>query len=89
MAIRLSQERLRLAGDAAGEMTEAEQAAALPAVAQVTARQQAVTGADGIASEAGGGDDDEDAECDAAFPGEEAVGLTPEDEFYADAWESR
>jgi transposase InsO family protein len=87
MAIRLSQERLRLAGEAAAEMTEAKQVAALPAVAQVTARQQA--GTDGIASEADGGDDDEDAECDAAFPGEEGVGPADEDEFYADAWESR
>jgi hypothetical protein len=89
MAIRLSQERLRLAGEAAREMTEAEQVAALPAVAQVTARQQVGTGADGISRGADGGDDDEDAECDAAFPGEEGVGPADEDEFYADAWESR
>jgi hypothetical protein len=89
MAIRLSQERLRLPGEAAGEMTEAEQVAALPTVAQVTARQQVGVGAGGIVREADGGDDDEEAECDAAFPGEEAAGLASEDEFYAEAWESR
>jgi len=89
MAIRLSQERLRLAGEAAGEMTEAERVAALPAVVQVTARQQADVGTDGIVREADGGDDDEDAECDAAFPSEEGTGPASEDEFYADAWETR
>ncbi len=53
MAVRLSQERLRLAGEAAaGEASEAEQAAALPAVAQVTARQQASAGIGSIATEA-------------------------------------
>jgi len=82
MAIRLSQERLRLAGDEAGGET-----AALPALAQVTARQQDAAG--GMAAEADGGDDDEDGECDAAFPGEEGTGPADEDDFYADAWETR
>jgi transposase InsO family protein len=82
MAIRLSQERLRLAGDEAGGET-----AALPALAQVTARQQDAVG--GMAAEADGGDDDEDGECDAAFPGEEGTGPADEDDFYADAWETR
>ena len=82
MAIRLSQERLRLAGDEAGGET-----AALPALAQVTARQQDAAG--GMAAEADGGDDDEDGECDAAFPGEDGTGPADEDDFYADAWETR
>jgi hypothetical protein len=42
-----------------------------------------------MAVEAAGGDDDEDGECDAAFSGEEGTGPADEDEFYADAWESR
>ncbi len=42
-----------------------------------------------MAAEADGGDDDEDAECDAAFPGEEGTGPSGEDDFYADAWETR
>jgi hypothetical protein len=87
MAIRLSQERLRLAGEAAaGETAEAEQVPALPVLAQVTARQQ---DAGGMAAEADGGDDDEDAECDAAFPGEESTGPADGDDFYANAWEIR
>ncbi|MER6076118.1 hypothetical protein ABT187_46760 [Streptomyces sp. NPDC001817] len=35
-----------------------------------------------------GGDDDEDDECEAAFPGDEEV-LLEEDEFYADIMDSR
>jgi transposase InsO family protein len=88
MAIRLSQERLRLSGDAAaGPAAGAEPAAALPAVEQVTARQQDVVGS--TAAEAAGGEDDEVGECDAPFPGEEDSGPADEDEFYADAWETR
>jgi transposase InsO family protein len=88
MAIRLSQERLRLSGDAAaGPAAGAEPAAALPAVEQVTARQQDVVGS--TAAEAAGGEDDEVGECEAPFPGEEDSGPADEDEFYADAWETR
>jgi len=88
MAIRLSQDRLRLAGDApAGQETAGARAAALPAVRQVTARQQ-LDAAAGDAR-AVGGDDDEDGECGAAFPGEEEPGQSDEDEFYAGAWETR
>lgn len=79
MAVRLSQERLRLAGDRG---TGAE----LAAIEQVTARQRHDAGSVVMAD---GGDDDEDAECDAAFPGEEETGPVDEDEFYADAWEIR
>ncbi|HEY3958653.1 MAG TPA: hypothetical protein VGM53_35265 [Streptosporangiaceae bacterium] len=84
MAVRLSQERLRLAGDA-----DAGQAAAggLPAVQRVTARQQQDGG--GMEPGAAGGDDDEDGEVEAAFPGEEEAGPAGEDEFYADAWQTR
>jgi transposase InsO family protein len=92
MAVRLSQERLRLTGESSGPKTPVEQVTALPAVQRVSAqqRQDAVL-ADGVA-EFDGGDDDEDAECDAAFPGEEETGpadQVDEDVFYADAWESR
>jgi transposase InsO family protein len=86
MAIRLSQERLVLAGETAVGETEAGQ---LPAVAQVIARQQDNVGVGNMTAEADGGDDDEDGECDAAFPGEEGTGSAGEDEFYADAWETR
>jgi hypothetical protein len=79
MAVRLSQERLRLAGDSG---TGAE----LAAIGRVSALQRHDAGS---AVMAGGGDDDEDAECDAAFPGEEETGPVDEDEFYADAWETR
>ncbi|GAA4617263.1 helix-turn-helix domain-containing protein [Actinoallomurus liliacearum] len=93
MAVRLSQERLRLTGETiTGPMMLAEQVTALPTVQRVSAQQrQEPTAADGVA-ELDGGDDDEDAECDAAFPGEEetvSAGEMDEDVFYADAWESR
>ncbi len=87
MAIRLSQERLRLSGDTADGQQTAEAAMELPAVQQVTARQRQEPA--GIAVEAAGGEDDEDGECDASFPGEEDSSLVDEDEFYADAWETR
>ncbi len=45
----------------------------MPAVARVTARQQDNAGVGSLAAEADG-DDDEDAECDPAFPGEEDAG---------------
>ena len=84
MAIRLSQERLRLSGGTApGQQT----AAGLPAVQQVTARQQQEPA--GVTAETACGDDDEDSECDAAFPGEEGSSPVDEDEFYAGAWETR
>jgi hypothetical protein len=84
MAVRLSQERLLLAGEvAAGQRPAAE----LSAVQQVTALQRRE--AAGIEVEAAVGDDDEDGECDAAFPGEEYGSPVDEHEFYADAWETR
>jgi len=79
MAARLSQERLRLAGDSGT-------AAELAVIEQVAARQRLDAGG---AVMADGGDDDEDAECDAAFPGEEEAGPVDEEEFYAGAWETR
>jgi transposase len=78
MAVRLSQERLRLAGGPAADE--------LPGIRQVTARQQQEEDTD---LPVGGGDDDEDGEVDAAFPGEEETSPVDEDEFYADAWETR
>ena len=89
MAVRLSQERLRLAGDTAiGQQSGAGQAAALPALQEVTSRQRQEP-APGTSLGGDGGDDDEDAECDAVFPGEEDTSPVDEDEFYADAWETR
>jgi hypothetical protein len=41
-----------------------------------------------VASVGAGGDDDRDDECDAAVP-EAANASGGEDDFYADAWESR
>ncbi|MET8337817.1 hypothetical protein [Streptosporangium canum] len=96
MAVRLSQERLRLAGqDERGEVAQ------LPSVRRLMALNtlpdegvsregspelQAVLSADADL----GGDDDEDDECEALFPGDEddAVAVD-ENDFYADTWESR
>ncbi|HEY3035998.1 MAG TPA: hypothetical protein VGJ54_15245, partial [Streptosporangiaceae bacterium] len=64
---------------------ERQAAAVLPTAQQVAARQ--LWEGAGVAGDAG--DDDEDSECDAAFPGEDGAGLADEDEFYADAWETR
>jgi transposase InsO family protein len=96
MAVRLSQERLRLIGDAATQAgTGTRQAAAVLPTAQQDAQQDAARqvreGAGVAADTAAGdaGDDDDDSECDAAFPGEDGAGLADEDDFYADAWETR
>lgn len=92
MAVRLSQERLRLVGD---DLPRAPGAGPARAPA---ARRIAVSSAlpgDGPelerAAEAGpgaGGDDDRDDECDAAVP-ETAQAPDREDDFYAEAWDTR
>ncbi|PYC87507.1 integrase [Streptomyces tateyamensis] len=96
MAVRLSQQRLRLLGQ--GEATD--DAAALPTARRVAAlyadtvqSQRVVEGSidpdSALTGEDLGGDDDEDEECDAPFPGDDQVSLAEEEDFYADAWESR
>jgi transposase InsO family protein len=95
MAVRLSQDRLRLVGEDAPEHEIAE----LPSVRRLAALG---TPGGGVVLEAApdvqvvastdpdlGGDDDEDDECEAAFPGDESVIPVDEDDYYADTWESR
>ncbi|MFG3207300.1 Mu transposase C-terminal domain-containing protein [Streptomyces sp. NPDC048192] len=96
MAVRLSQERLRLVGD---DDAPQDEVASLPSVRRLAALS--TPPGDGTDRDAGaelhvvpsveadlGGDDDEDAECEAPFPGD---GEAPcdEDDFYADAMDSR
>jgi transposase InsO family protein len=104
MAVRLSQERLRLADPGVAPDDVRGEVAGLVSVARLTApslppgQDQPLSGpqlqvvasepADEVEDE--GGDDDEDQECQAGFPGEadEAV-AADEDAFYADVWETR
>ncbi|MGW0754014.1 integrase [Streptomyces sp. NPDC002587] len=99
MAVRLSQERLRLVGDDAPQ-DEEEEVASLPSVRRLAALStpkdggaEGPGGTDlhvvGFAGDDLGGDDDEDEECEAAFPGDEALTPVGEDDYYSDVWESR
>jgi hypothetical protein len=97
MALRLSQQRLRLVGEDDAPADE-DVTAALPSL-----RRLAEAGGPGApTAEAGpslhvvdddavppGGDDDEGDEIDAAFPGEEIEVVPDEDDYYADVWETR
>jgi hypothetical protein len=94
MAVRLSQERLRLVGgddapkDDVAELPSVRRLAALSTPPESGAKQaepdlQVVASADDL-----GGDDDEDDECEAVPDSEDEV-LVDEDEYYADVWESR
>ncbi|WP_432161043.1 Mu transposase C-terminal domain-containing protein [Streptomyces sp. NRRL F-5630] len=97
MALRLSQQRLRLVGEDDAPADE-DVTAALPSL-----RRLAEAGGPGAPpAEAGpslhvidddavppGGDDDEGDEIDAAFPGEEIEVVPDEDDYYADVWETR
>ncbi|MET7726238.1 integrase [Streptomyces mirabilis] len=95
MAVRLSQDRLRLVGEDAPEHEIAE----LPSVRRLIALGtpdgdfglEAVPDLQVVASADPdmGGEDDDDEECEAAFPGDEAVVPVDEDDYYADTWESR
>lgn len=104
MAVRLSQERLRLVGDGDAPQDEKEEVASLPSVRRLAALNapgdDGAAGPEGtklhvIGSEIGpagddlGGDDDEDEECEAAFPGDEVVTPVDEGDYYCDVWESR
>ncbi|MEU7401309.1 integrase [Streptomyces sp. NPDC044948] len=98
MAVRLSQERLRMVGD--DEAPDAADAvASLPALRRVAAaggpgapRDETPTPdlhfVEG-AAEVPGGDDDEDDEVEADIPGGDGAGPIDEDAYYADVWESR
>ncbi|MFE3143973.1 hypothetical protein [Streptomyces scopuliridis] len=98
MAVRLSQERLRLVGEADVDEREGEDRAVsqLASVRRIT-ELSTPPGEDRISGPAPApaevqvvGDDDEDEECEAAFPGEEDGSVeVDEDDFYADVWESR
>ncbi|WP_326613272.1 Mu transposase C-terminal domain-containing protein (plasmid) [Streptomyces scopuliridis] len=98
MAVRLSQERLRLVGEADVDEREGEDRAVsqLASVRRIT-ELSTPSGEDRIPGQAPApaevqvvGDDDEDEECEAAFPGEEDGSVeVDEDDFYADVWESR
>jgi transposase InsO family protein len=100
MAARLSQERLRLVGEDDVPRSEHEEVAQLPSVRRIAEFGTADHGRDANVQrelhavpldEADlGGDDDEDDECEAAFPGEEeAVIADDEEAFYSDIWDSR
>jgi transposase InsO family protein len=93
MAVRLSQERLRLVGDddlpcdpdvGPARLSAARRIGAFSALPgdRADLEQAADVGA------GAGGDDDRDDECDAAVP-EAAQAPGGEDDFYADAWETR
>jgi transposase InsO family protein len=95
MAVRLSQERLKLVGE--GGIEPGAEVSRLPTVGRITSLVTSV-GTRGGAPDlhampdpeaVPGGDDDEDAECDAPFPGDQAAGEIDEDDFYADVWDSR
>ena len=95
IAVRLAHERLRLVGDE--DIERSDEVGALPTVSRIAAL---TTGGDAAgveeqavlpdSHEAADGDDDEDEECDAPFPGDEAAaGDIDENDFYADVLESR
>ncbi|MEU7327987.1 Mu transposase C-terminal domain-containing protein [Streptomyces parvus] len=99
MALRLSQQRLRLVGEDDAPADE-DVTAALPSL-----RRLAEAGGPGAptAEEAAcpalhviddvavppGGDDDESDEIEAAFPGDDIKVVPDEEDYYADVWETR
>jgi len=96
MAVRLSQDRLRLVGE---PQDVKDEVASLPSVRRIASMS---TPESGPVEEPGepelcvaevdedlGGDDDADEECEADFPGDEVVVPVEEDDYYADTWESR
>jgi transposase InsO family protein len=98
MAVRLSHERLLVVGKDEAPEDEREQVARLPTarrLAELAGPSGVPGGLDRQAAPAEaedlGGDDDEDDELGAGFPGEEADGgvVADEDDYYADVWDSR
>ncbi|SHN30813.1 Mu transposase C-terminal domain-containing protein [Streptomyces yunnanensis] len=100
MAVRLSQDRLRLIGEDDAPQDAKEEVASLPSVRRIAALSTSGSGSAGGSNgpdlrvveaegEGLGGDDDEDEECEAAFPGDENAIPIDEDDYYADVWDSR
>ncbi|MFF2505938.1 integrase [Streptomyces sp. NPDC058067] len=98
MAVRLSQERLRMVGDDE-VLDEKDAIASLPSLRRLAASggPGADTGESGGTdlrdvddpNQVPGGDDDEDDDLEAAFPGEENAAEIDDEDYYADVWESR
>ncbi|MGW5132630.1 integrase [Streptomyces sp. NPDC004135] len=99
MALRLSQERLRLVGGEDEPRDDQDEVASLPSVRRVAALNSSEGpvrvepgGFDlhivGTEDDDFGGDDDEGEECEASFPGDDSVPID-EDDYYADVWDSR
>ncbi|MFJ5306607.1 integrase [Streptomyces sp. NPDC088350] len=100
MALRLSQERLQMVGEDDEPREAEDEVASLPSVRRIAAlspSEQDLAEAEpadpglvivGTEDNELGGDDDEDEECEAAFPGDESVPID-EDDYYADIWDSR
>ncbi|WP_327370733.1 integrase [Streptomyces sp. NBC_01217] len=98
MAVRLSQERLRMVGDDEAP-NEADVVASLPSLRRLAARGGPGADTDDpgevdlrvvdAVEQVPGGDDDEDDELEAVLPGEEYTGAIDDEDYYADVWESR
>ncbi|MYU06060.1 DDE-type integrase/transposase/recombinase [Streptomyces sp. SID8366] len=99
MALRLSQQRLRLVGEDDAPADE-DVTAALPSLRRLaeaggpgapTAEEVACPALHVIDDVAvpPGGDDDESDEIDAAFPGDDIKVVPDEEDYYADVWETR
>ncbi|MER6112829.1 integrase [Streptomyces hirsutus] len=84
MAVRLSEDRLCLVG--ADEVEDPEDPLQLPTLRAIAALEAAPAAAE--AADDLGGDDDEDEDLEAAFPGETDE-FIDEDDYYADTWKSR
>jgi hypothetical protein len=84
MAVRLSEDRLCLVGP--DEVEAPEDPLRLPTLRSIAALEAAPAAAE--AADDLGGDDDEDEDLEAAFPGETDE-FIDEDDYYADTWESR
>ncbi|MEU7177139.1 MULTISPECIES: DDE-type integrase/transposase/recombinase [Streptomyces] len=100
MAVRLSQERLRLVSEYDKPQNAKDEVAALPSVRRIITLGMPGSGPAeeppgpglcvvGAQDEDLGGDDDEDDECNAAFPGDDSTAQIDEDDYYADVWNSR
>ncbi|EDY51753.1 hypothetical protein [Streptomyces clavuligerus] len=96
MAVRLSQDRLRLVGEEPAEGGEVSELPSVRRLAALSAPDETAGGKAApdlhvVAAETAdlGGDDDEDEECEAVSPDEEGAFLIDEDDYYADVWETR
>lgn len=96
MAVRLSRERLRLVAVDDAPQDDVAQLPSLRRLIALDAPSDEDSGPDGrsglqTAPGAGadqGGDDDEEEECDATFPGDADASIDEAD-LYTDAWETR